>query len=98
MFSFWGEKGDTGSSAVDGREVKEECVRPREPDWGEEGSRDLDILINARLRSSRPLSVGSSTGRLVRDFGALPVISNLGMSDWAILILRNDSPKPTQRV
>ena len=98
MLSFWSEKEDTDSCVMEGGEVKEECPRPREPEWGEEGSRDLDILINARLRSSRPLSVGSSVGRLVRDFGALPVISNLGMSDWDILILRKDSLEPTQRV
>ena len=98
VLSFWGGKGDAGSGTVAGGEVKGECIRPREPNRGEEGSRDLDILTRARLRSSRPLSDGSSTGRLVRDFGALPVISNLGMSDWAILILRNDSLEPTQRV
>ena len=81
MVGFWDEKGDTDSCVIEGREEEEECPRPRGLVWGEEGSRDLEILTSARLRSSRPLSVGNFVGKLVRDFGAFPVISNLGMSD-----------------
>ena len=42
--------------------------------------------------------MGSSVGKLVKDFGALPVSSNLGMSDWEMLILVKESQEPTQRV
>jgi hypothetical protein len=80
--------------------LREERGVPKEEreQEGEGRTRPLDILMRARLRSSRPLSVGSSVGKLVMVFGVFPVSSNLGMSLWEMLILLKESQEPTQRV